>query len=228
MKNGLIKAKSDAVDEYCNSLRKDAANDEWELTQKRTDKALEYSHNLIQKRKQSINDAKQKGGRNWILPAEYDSFIEGIEEAIKMEENKSKNGLKSGPFFQLLEYRPEAEGAGVFPPPGIWFYDLYRVLYGLTGTKGDEMRKAELSVYDGVPFSTGLSGRKKIKALKEKSDPSKQDADMIVANYWRDKIKDEAKHRVKGKWLPLRFIFTEKDFDYQKEQVKEKVKTEDK
>ena len=228
MKNGLIKAKSDAVDEYCNSLRKDAANDEWELTQKRTDKALEYSHNLIQKRKQSINDAKQKGGRNWILPAEYDSFIEGIEEAIKMEENKSKNGLKSGPFVQLLEYRPEAEGAGAFPPPGIWFYDLYRVLYGLTGTKGDEMRKAELSVYDGVPFSTGLSGRKKIKALKEKSDPSKQDADMIVANYWRDKIKDEAKHRVKGKWLPLRFIFTEKDFDYQKEQVKEKVKTEDK
>ena len=91
-----------------------------------------------------------------------------------MEENKSKNGLKSGPFVQLLEYRPEAEGAGAFPPPGIWFYDLYRVLYGLTGTKGDEMRKAELSVYDGVPFSTGLSGRKKIKALKEKSDPSCQ------------------------------------------------------
>ena len=228
MKNGLIKANSDAVDEYCNSLRKDAANDEWELTQKRTDKALEYSQNLIQKRKQSINDAKQKGGRNWILPAEYESFIEGIEEAIKMEENKSKNGLKSGPFCQLLKYRPEAEDAGAFPPPGIWFYDLYRVLYGLTGQKGDEMRKAELSVYDGVPFSTGLSGRKKIRALKEKIDATKQDADMIIANYWRDKIKDEAKHRVKGKWLPLRFIFTEKDFDYQKEHLKEKVKTEGK
>ena len=228
MKNGLIQAKSDDVDEYCNSLRKDAANDEWELTQKRTDKALEYSNNLIQKRKQSINDAKQKGGRNWILPAEYDSFIEGIEEAINMEERKLKNGLKSGPFSQLLKYRPEAEGAGAFPPPGIWFYDMYRVLYGLTGNKGDEMRKAELSVYDGVPFSTGLSGRKKIKALKEKTDPSKQAADMIIANYWRDKVRDEAKHRVKGKWLPLRFIFTEKDFDYQKEQVKQKVKTEDK
>ena len=228
MKNGLIKAKSEAVDEYCNSLRKDASNEEWELTQKRTDKALEYSNNLIQKRKQSINDAKQKGGRNWILPAEYDSFIEGIEEAITIEENKLKNGLKAGPFSQILKYKPGAEGAGAFPPPGIWFFDMYRVLYGLTGNKGDEMRKAELSVYDGVPFSTGLSGRKKIKALKERTDPSKQDADMIVANYWRDKIKDEAKHRVRGRWLPLRFIFSEKDFDYQKEQVKQKVKTEDK
>jgi hypothetical protein len=228
MKNGLLKANTDSVDEYCNSLRKNAANDEWELTQKRTDKALEYSQNMIQKRKQSLNEARQKGGRNWILPAEYDSFIEGIEEAMNMEENKSKNGLKPGPFSQLLKYKPGAEGAGAFPPPGIWLIDMYRVLYGLTGNKGDEMRKAELSVYDGIPFSVGLSGRKKIEALRKKTDPSKQDADLIVANYWRDKIKDEAKNRVKGKWLPLRFIFTEKDFDYHKEQVKEKVKVENK
>ena len=161
------------------------------------------------------------------MPAEYDSFIEGIEEAIKMEENKMKNGLKPGPFSQLLKYKPGAEEARTFPPPGIWFLDMYRVLYGLAGNKGDEMRQAELSVYDGVPFSTGLSGRKKIQVLKKKNGSSKQDADMIVASYWREKIKDESKQIVKAKWLPLRFIFTEKDFEYYNDQTKEKIKAED-
>ena len=227
MSHGLIKAKSDSVDEYCDSLRKDAANDEWELTQKRTDKALEYSQNMMQKRKQSLNDARKKGGRNWILPAEYDSFIEGIEEAMKMEETKMKNGLKPGPFSQLLKYKPGAKDAGTFPPAGIWFLDMYRVLFGLSGNKGDEMRQVELSVYDGVPFSTGLSGRKKIEALKKKYGSTKQDADMIVASYWREKIKDESKQIVKAKWLPLRFIFTEKDFEYYIEQTKGNIKAED-
>ena len=222
--NGLLKANTDSVDAYCDELKRNAANDEWELIQKRTDKALEYSHSIIQKRKQSLNDAKQKGGRNWILPAEYDSFIEGIEEAMKMEENKLKVGTVAGPFAQLLKYKPETEGAGAFPPPALWFVDMYRVLYGLTGKIGDEMRKVELSVYDGVPFSTGLSGRKKIKSVTDKNDITKPSSDMIVATYWRDKIKEETRNRVRGKWLPLRFIFTEKDFDYHKEQVK--VKTE--
>jgi hypothetical protein len=101
------------------------------------------------------------------------------------------------------------------------------VLYGLAGNKGDEMRQAELSVYDGVPFSTGLSGRKKIQVLKKKNGSSKQEADMIVASYWREKIKDESKQIVKAKWLPLRFIFTEKDFEYYNDQTKEKIKAED-
>ena len=224
--NGLMKATTDSVDKYCDALKRNAANEEWELAQKRTDKALEYSHSVIQRRKQSLNDAKQKGGRNWILPAEYDSFIEGIEEAMKMEENKIKVGAEAGPFSQLLKYKPGTEGAGAFPPPALWFVDMYRVLYGLTGKIGDEMRKVELSVYDGVPFSTGLSGRKKIKSITEKSDTSKQSADMIVATYWRDKIKEETRNRVKGKWLSLRFIFTENDFEYHKEQIKGNVKNE--
>ena len=53
-----------------------------------------------------------------------------------------KCGLKPGPFSQLLNYKPGSKDAGVFPPPGIWYLDMYRVLYGLSGNKGDEMRQA--------------------------------------------------------------------------------------
>ena len=224
MQHGLVKASVNSADEYCETLKKNAANEEWELTQKRTDKALEYSQHVIEKRKQSLKDAKQKGGRNWILPAEYESFVEGIEEAIGMEENKNKVGAEAGPFFQLLKYKPGTEGGGAFPPTGIWFVDMYRVLYGLRGKKGDEMRKAELSVYDGVPFS--FSGRKKIQSQVGKSGQSTKNAAMVVANYWRDKIKTETRNRVRGRWLPLRFIFTEKDVEYHKEHVEKQVKIE--
>ena len=224
MQHSLVKASSDSVDEYCEKLRKDAANQEWELSQKRADKSLEYSQQIIEKRRQSLKDAKQKGGRNWILPAEYEAFIEGIEEAIRIEENKSKVGDTPGPFSQLLKYKPGTEGAGVFANSGLWFFDMYRVLYGLKGKKGDEMRQAELSVYDGVPFS--MSGRKKIKALLEKSGSLMKEGDLVISNYWREKIKNEAKNRIKGKWLPLRFIFTEKDIEYQKEFLKRNVKNE--
>ena len=112
----------------------------------------------------------------------------------------------------------------MFANSGLWFFDMYRVLYGLKGKKGDEMRQAELSVYDGVPFS--MSGRKKIKALLEKSGSLMKEGDLVISNYWREKIKNEAKNRIKGKWLPLRFIFTEKDIEYQKEFLKRNVKNE--
>ena len=92
------------------------------------------------------------------MPAEFDSFIEGIEEAIKLEENRCKAKVEPGPFSQLLKYKPGAEDAGAFPPPSIWLIDMYRVLFGLGGVKGDAMRKADLSVYDGVAFSSGPSG----------------------------------------------------------------------
>ena len=224
MQHSLIKASADSVDEYCENLKKDAANQEWELSQRRIDKSLEYSQQIIEKRKQSIKASKQKGGRFWILPAEYDSFIEGIEEAMQIEERKTNFGDTPGPFNQLLKYKPGTEGAGVFAPTGIWYFDMYRVLFGLKGAKGDEMRRAELSVYDGIPFS--LSGRKKIKAVNERGGSSVKDADVVIANYWREKIKNEAKSRIKGRWLPLRFIFTEKDMEYQKEFLKKAVKNE--
>ena len=224
MKHSLVKANEDFVDKYCENLKKDAANQEWELSQKRTDKSLEYSQYIMEKRKQSLKDAKQKSGRNWILPAEYESFVEGIEEAIRIEETKLKLGEEAGPLSQLLKYKPGAEGAGVFPPISIWFLDMYRVLYSLRGKIGDDMRQAELTVYDGVPFS--LSGRKKIQALSEKGGSPVKDRDMIVANYWRDKIKTETRNRVKGKWLPLRFIFSEKDAEYYEECKNKAIKNE--
>ena len=60
----------------------------------------------------------------------------------------------------------------------------------------------------------------------EKPGLSTKDTDTIVANYWREKIKSEARSRVKGKWLPLRFIFTEKDMEYHEEHMKKRIKDE--
>ena len=75
------------------------------------------------------------------------------------------------------------------------------------------MRKAELTVYDGVPFSVGLSGRKKIAANIQ--GKGSMDTETVVAKYWHDKIKSEARQRFEGKWDPLRFIFTEQQLEYQ-------------
>ena len=47
-----------------------------------------------------------------------------------------------------------------------------------------------------------------------------------MANYWREKIKSEARSRVKGNWLPLRYIFSEKDMEYYKEFMRKTVKAE--
>ena len=225
LKNGLIKADLESVDNHCALLRKSAKNEEWELSQKRTEKALEYGQQLMKKRKQGLNNSRQKGGRNWILPQEYDFFIEGIEEAMLMEEKKISAGVKPGPFGNLLNYKPGTEGAGLFPPLSIWQIDMYRVLYALSGEKGDAMRQAELSVYDGVPFSEGFTGRKKISEEIAKGKLIK-DSDTIVANYWLEKIRREARQIYEGKWLPLRFVFTDQQLNYHNEVSKKKVKTE--
>ena len=122
------------------------------------------------------------------------------------------------------------EEAGIFPPTDIWQIDMYRVLYGLGGEKGDLMRAAELSVYDGIPFSEGLSGRKKIaqiqKQEKENGRKNVSGPEVIVAHYWREKIKREARQLYEGKWLPLRFVFTRKELDYSNEMIQKSVKKE--
>ena len=227
LNHGLIKADMEVVDKHCLALRKNAKEAEWQLSQNRTEKALEYGQQLLQKRKQGLNDSRQKGGRNWILPQEYDAFIEGIEEAILIEEKMNSNGHKDGPFHNLLCYKPGAEGGGFFPPLSIWQTDMYRVLYGLSGEKGDAMRQAELSVYNGVPFSDGFTGRKKISEELKKGKLIK-DSDTIVANYWLEKVKREARQRYEGKWLPLRFVFTEQQMIYNKEMLTKEVKAEPK
>ena len=213
MKNNLVKANTEAVDDYCKKLRESAKETESELSQKRMDKAIEFDIFISSKRDKGLNDAKQKGGRNWILPNEYNSFIKGIEEAISSEEERRRLGLSSGPFSNLLNYKIGEKDAGVFPPLSIWKADMYRVLYGLDGNIGDEMRRAELTVYDGVPFSTGLSGRKKI--IANSQGKGSMDKDTIVAKYWHEKIKSDSRQKFEGKWDPLRFIFTEQQFEYQ-------------
>ena len=224
LKQGLLKAGIESVDKYCGELRTTAKADEFDLAQKRAEKSFEYEQQVLKKRKEGLFQSRQKGGRNWILPKEYEAFMEGIEEAIRMEEERKKNGRKSGPFSNLLNYKPGAEGAGIFPTTDIWQKDMYRVLFGLGGEKGEAMREAELSVYDGVPFSEGLSGRRKIAKVLE--SPKKRTPDEIVADYWREKIKAEARQRCIGKWLPLRFVFTEKEYEYNNEMSKKSIKKE--
>ena len=228
LKHGLVKASVQNVDDYCTSLRKGAMNEEWELTQKRTDRALEFHQSILEQRKKGLQQARQKGNRNWILPNEYDAFINGIEEAIRMEVQRLEQGKAPGPFYNLLNYKPDKVDAGTFPQTRVWQVDMYRVLYGLVGEIGEEMRKAELSVYNGVPFSKGYTGRRKISEhldnLKNKKGPTNQTADWVVADYWRDKIRQEAQQISKGKWHDLRFIFTQADLEYHR-RTKE-IKTE--
>ena len=57
-------------------------------------------------------------------------------------------------------------------------------------------------------------------------EKKQQDPNVIVANYWREKIKAEARQRFGGKWLPLRFVFTEKELQYNQEITKSKIKKE--
>ena len=216
--HGLIKASVQAVDEYCASLRTKALNDGWNLTQKRADRAIDYHQSILDKRKQGLQNARQKGERNWILPKEYDDFLGGINEALRIEKQRIVDEEKPGPFQNLLKYESGHKDAGLFPPTKIWQVDMLRVLYGLDGEIGDEMRKAELSVYNGIPFSSGLNGRKKIAtelSLTDKSKgPIKKTEDWVVANYWRDKIRRQTAKLYAGKWARLPFIFNIDEFNY--------------
>ena len=76
------------------------------------------------------------------------------------------------------------------------------------------MRKVELSVYNGVPFSKGNTGRKKIAEHLEKHGVKKQSTDWVVADYWREKIRKEALQILNRKWKDLRFIFTKAELEY--------------
>jgi hypothetical protein len=217
-KHGLIKASVQLVDKYCLTLRNEALNDGWDLTQKRTDRAIEYQQSILEKRKQGLQNARQKGDRNWILPKEYDDFLAGIKEAMKREKQLMSDSKNPGPFRNILKYEPGQKEAGLFPPTKVWQVDMFRVLYGLDGEIGEMMRKSELSVYNGVPFSSGLNGRKKIvnelSALDKRRGPVDKTEDWIVANYWREKIRRQTSKMYAGKWAQLEFIFNVDEFNY--------------
>lgn len=223
--HGLIKASVQSVDKYCVTLRNEASNDGWDLTQKRTDRAIEYQQSVLEKRKQGLQNARQKGDRNWILPKEYDDFLNGIKEAVKQEKQLLSDNKNPGPFRNLMKYEPGQKQAGLFPPTKVWQVDMFRVLYGLDGEIGEAMRKSELSVYNGVPFSSGLNGRKKIanefSASEKRRGPVDKTEDWIVANYWREKIRRQTSKMYSGKWAQLEFIFNEDEFNYHQKMITE-------
>ena len=133
--------------------------------------------------------------------------MNGIMEAINFEDDLRNIGCGSGPFSQLLKYKPGEDNAGFFPPNSIWWKDMCRVMFGLIGPIGDEMRKADLSVYDGVAFAE-TSGRKKIQ-----QDPNKCEY-IITAKYWMKKMMEENKAIKRKNVEQVRFIFNKSDLDY--------------
>ena len=74
------------------------------------------------------------------------------------------------------------------------------------------MRAADLSVYDGAPFSK-LSGRLKILAAKDKKKGS-VNSHAVIAQYWREKIRDDVRLTKKGYWHQIKFVFNKEDKDY--------------
>ena len=212
--NGLLKPDSDTLCRYSDEMKDLCKNEQETLFERRLLKNIEYAKEHLEKQKKSILEAEERGGRSWIFKRDYNDFMNGIEEAIRLEEQKVSMGAEKGPFSNLLNYKPGTDGAGSFPPSHIWKIDMYRVLFGLDGEIGDAMRLANLSVYDGVPFSKGLTGRKKIAKVKDQTSKNIKDDETIIAEYWRDKIRSEARQIYEGKWEPIRFIFTEKELHY--------------
>ena len=211
--HNLIRADKDAVDKYAEQLRQKSGDKEWELIQRRTDKALEVKREAFVKRKKAKDAAKKKSTRHFILPEEFDAFMAGFDEAVKEEKVSVVIEGKSSPFSQLLKYLPDNKDGGFFPPNKVWYRDFCRILFGLEGPVGEKMREADLSVYDGVPFSS-LSGRNKLKDAKNKRKSTSFQPYQIVAAYWREKIRDETRASRKSHWKQIRFAFTKEDFEY--------------
>ena len=206
VKNGLVKATEDDVDRHFATIKEKAANDEWELVQKRNDRAIEYSNDLQEKDNQSRQEQRSSTSKKWIMPSEYTAFVNGIVEAID-QADRLKDTDDPGPFYQLLKYKPTTHGAGLFATNKIWWRDMMRILLGLEGPIGDEMRNAELNVYNGAPFAP-VTGRKKI--LKYNNLEHYE----AVGKYWRDKLVEEAKQTKKKNIDQLQFLFTQPDVEY--------------
>ena len=76
------------------------------------------------------------------------------------------------------------------------------------------MREADLTVYDRIPFSK-LSGRKKIETAKSKKSLNFNPY-VVVALYWRDKIREDIKLTKRVNRNQIKFIFNENDSAYYK------------
>ena len=213
VQNGLVKASDEQINSYLTSLKKKGADDQWQLTQQRSDKMILYYKELKEKEEKSKENAKTKQGRTWILPQEYRDFIEGIMHVIEEETEKDKYN-EAGPYKQILRYVPDAHNGGFFPPNSTWYKDMCRVLFGLRGQVGDSMREADLSVYHGVPFAK-TTGRKRVSRIRSSmGNITPKEKYFIISAYWRDKIHDESKSIAKKRIKPLRFVFNKTELDY--------------
>ena len=208
VKHGLVKATNEDVDNQLRQLRSENEEQEWEIAQKRAEKALEHTKEAQKKDLKNMHDSQIKtGNRRWILFSEYNAFVDGIFEAIRLEELLIDQGKGPGPFYQMLKYKPGAEDGGFFAVNKYWWKDMCRILFGLEGPKGDEMRQADLTVYDGVPFAS-VSGRIKLKESKRIQEY------VVIGAYWRDKIKDVMNLTKKQNSDQLKFLFNQADLDY--------------
>ena len=207
----LIQADKNNIDKYGDTLRDKYSDEEWNLSQRRLDKALEVKRQNLLRRKKKLETVKVKTDKNFILPTEYASFLNGIDEAINQARFQELLG-KSGNFSQLLKYLPESKEGGYFPPNKVWSRDFCRILFGLDGPKGDDMRAADLSVYDGIAFSK-LTGRFKIEAARVKCKGNFNPY-MIVSQYWREKIRDDVRLIKKGNRSQIKFLFNDNDYQY--------------
>ena len=207
--NNLIRAEKGDVDRYAEYLKSQSMDDQWELNQRRIDKAMEVKRHALLQKKKKQDTIKEKGSRHLILPIEYETFKTAFDEAVNQERFYKAQG-KKGPFAQLLRYLPE-EG-GIFPPNSVWCKDYCRLLFGLDGEKGESFRKADLSVYDGEPFGK-FSGRKKIEDARAKSK-SNFNPYTIASQYWREKIRYDTRSTVSGHWNQIKFAFSNNDIKY--------------
>ena len=211
LKNNLAQASDDVVSDYFSKLREQAADQEWELNQKRNDKAAALSREILDLEAKSISNAKKKTGRYWILPNEYRDFIHAVDTVIELTTQIQAED-KCTDLDQLLLYVPGTSNGGYFPPNKIWWRDMCRILFGLDTEEGELMREAELDVYNGVPFAIN-SGRKKIQLEREKNKTDFEEY-SVIGNYWREKIKEEVKTTVKRCEKRPRFVFNSNDWKY--------------
>ena len=207
VQHGLVKASDEDVDRQLANLRSQNEEQEWDMVQRRAEKALEHSKEIQEVEKRTRNDSQAKSGRRWIAPSEYNAFVNGIFEAIRLEKEKLEHNEDPGPFYQMLKYEPSASDGGFFAVNKYWWRDMCRILFGLNGHIGDQMREAELSVYDGEPFAT-VTGRKKIEDSRKTPDYA------VIGTYWREKIKDVVNLTKKQNEEQLKFLFSQADLDY--------------
>ena len=210
VEHNLVRAEKNDIDKYGDMLR-NKSDEEWELSQRRLDKALEVKRQNLLRRKKKRETVKVKTDKTFILPTEFTSILKGFDEAVNQEKfNQIQD--KTGHFSQILKYLPESREGGYFPPNKIWCKDFCRILFGLEGPQGDAMRATDLTVYDGIPFSK-LSGRKKIETAKSKKKPNFNPY-VVVALYWRDKIREDIKLTKRVNRNQIKFVFNENDFAY--------------